>query len=129
MKHQIITTPSGDELVVLSRADYEALLQSADAADEDADDVAIYDARKAELTAGLDARLPPEVSAAILRGDSLLKALRNWKDMTQTHLALETGFAQGYISDLEAGRRKGTNETLEQIARAMDIDPAWLCEA
>lgn len=129
MKHQIITTPNGDELVVLSRADYEALLQSADAADEDADDVAIYDARKAELTAGLDARLPPEVSAAILRGDSLLKALRNWKDMTQTHLALETGFAQGYISDLEAGRRKGTNETLEQIARAMDIDPAWLCEA
>lgn len=46
---QIILTPSGEELVVLPRADYEALL---DHAAEDADDVAIYDAVKAELAAG-----------------------------------------------------------------------------
>jgi PHD/YefM family antitoxin component YafN of YafNO toxin-antitoxin module len=51
---QIIRTPSGEELVVLSRAEYEALLERADHAAEDADDVAIYDARKAELAAGGD---------------------------------------------------------------------------
>src|SRR6202035_3109168 len=72
---QIIRTPSGEELVVLPRAEYEALLERADHEAEDADDIAIYDARKAELAAG--GVLPPEVSAAILRGESRLKAIRN----------------------------------------------------
>jgi PHD/YefM family antitoxin component YafN of YafNO toxin-antitoxin module len=48
---QIIRTPGGEELVVLPRAEYEALLERADREAEDAEDVAIYDARKAELAA------------------------------------------------------------------------------
>ena len=53
MRPQIIRTPGGEELVVLPRAEYEALLERADHDEaEDADDVAIYDARKAELAAG-----------------------------------------------------------------------------
>jgi hypothetical protein len=55
---QIIRTPSGEELVVLPRAEYEALLERADHEGEDADDVAIYDARKAELAVD-GAVLPP----------------------------------------------------------------------
>lgn len=53
---QIIRTPNGEELVVLPRADYEALVERAERADEDADDVAIYDARKAGLAATGGAR-------------------------------------------------------------------------
>jgi hypothetical protein len=80
---QIIRTPSGEELVVLPRAEYEALIERANHAAEDADDVAIYDARKAELAAGGVVLLPPEVGAAILRGESRLKAIRNWRGKTQ----------------------------------------------
>ena len=127
MKPQILTSPSGDELVVLPRAEYEALVQAAQGSDdEDAADVAIYDARKAELAAGVDARLPAEVSGAMLRGESLLKALRKWRDVTQLHLAFRTGLAQGYLSDVETGRKKGSSETLAQIARALDIPTEWL---
>jgi hypothetical protein len=50
---QIIRTPSGEELVVLTRADYDALLAAAEM-HEDLGDVAIYDARKADLAAGRD---------------------------------------------------------------------------
>ena len=107
---QIIRTPNGEEMVVLPRAEYEALLASADHEAEDADDIAIYDARKAELAKG--GVLPPEVSAAILRGDSRLKAIRKWRDETQLHLEFKTGIGQGYLSDLESGRRTGTPETL-----------------
>jgi len=128
MKPQTITTPAGDELVVLPRAEYDALLAAASSHAEDADDVAIYDARKAELARGDDARLPPEVSAAMLRGDSLLKALRKWRDMTQLHLAFKTNIAQGYISDIESGRRKGTVETLTAIANALDVPAEWLVD-
>src|SRR5882724_1128163 len=57
---QIIRTPGGEELVVLPRGEYEALLERAGREAEDADDVAIYDARKAELAAG-SVVLPPAV--------------------------------------------------------------------
>jgi hypothetical protein len=86
---QIIRTPSGEELVVLPRAEYDALLARADEA-EDANDLAIYDARKAELVAG-GVVLPLEVSAAVLRGESRLKAIRNWRGETQLHLNFKIG--------------------------------------
>jgi len=122
---QIIRTPGGEELVVLPRAEYEALLDRVDHEAEDTDDVAIYDARKAELAAG-GVVLPPEVSAAILRGDSRLKAIRNWRDETQLHLTFKTGIGQGYLSDLESGRRTGAPETIAKLAQALDVPVEWL---
>jgi len=122
---QIIRTPGGEELVVLPRAEYEALLDRADHEAEDADDVAMYDNRKAEL-AGSGGVLPPEVSAAILRGDSRLKAIRHWRDMTQMQVEFKTGIGQGYLSDLENGRRAGTPETIAKLAQALDVPVAWL---
>ena len=119
---QIIRTPGGEELVVLSRAEYEALLERADHEAEDADDVAIYDARKA-VGEGV---LPPEVSAAILRGESRLKAIRNWRDETQLHLSFKTRIGQGYLSDLESGRRTGTPETIAKLAQALSVPVEWL---
>jgi hypothetical protein len=122
---QIIRTVNGEELVVLPRAEYEALLERAERESEDADDVAMYDARKAELAAG-GVVLPPEVSAAILRGDSRLKAFRNWRDETQAHLHFKTGIGQGYLSDLESGRRTGTPDTIAKLAHALNVPVEWL---
>jgi PHD/YefM family antitoxin component YafN of YafNO toxin-antitoxin module len=122
---QIIRTASGEELVVLPRADYEALLERADHDAEDADDLAIYDARKAELAAG-DDLLPQAVSDAILRGYSRLKAIRTWRGQTQRHLHSATDIAQGYLSDLESGRWQGSPETITKLARALDVPVTWL---
>jgi mRNA-degrading endonuclease RelE of RelBE toxin-antitoxin system len=122
---QIIRTPGGEELVLLPRAEYEALLERADHEAEDADDVAIYDARKAELAVG-GVVLPPEVSAAILRGGSRLKAIRNWRGETQPHLSFKTGIGQGYLSDLESGRRTGSPETIAKLAQALSVPVEWL---
>jgi DNA-binding XRE family transcriptional regulator len=122
---QIIRTPGGEELVVLPRAEYEALLERAEHEAEDVDDVAVYDARKAELAAG-GGILPPEVSAAILRGVSRLKAIREWKDETQLHLAFTTGISQGYLSDLESGRRTGAPETIAKLAKVLGVPVEWL---
>ena len=63
---QIIRSPGGEELVVLPRAEYEALLAAADTADDDAEDVALYDARKASLASGEESVLPEAVSMFIL---------------------------------------------------------------
>lgn len=122
---QIIHTPGGEELVVLPRAEYEALLDLAEHEADDAADTAIYDARKAELAAG-GGVLPPEIGAAILRGESRLKAIRNWRGRTQLYLNFKTGIGQGYLSDLERGRRTGTPETLAKLAEALEVPVLWL---
>jgi transcriptional regulator with XRE-family HTH domain len=70
--------------------------------------------------------LPPEVSAAILRGETRLKAIRNWRGETQLHLNFLTGIGQGYLSDLENGRPTGTPETIAKLAQALKVPPAWL---
>ena len=126
MNPQIIKAPNGEELVVLTRAEYDALLAAAEPYDEDAEDVAIFDERMAELATNGDARLPPQVTSAMLRGDSLLKALRNWRDITQMELSFRTNLSQNYISELESGRRKGTKETLALIAEKLNVDKSWL---
>jgi len=126
IKPQTIRSPSGDELVVLTRAEFDALASAAADALEDADDVAIFDERMAALTSGLDAPLPIDVTAAMLRGQSLLRALRGWRNLTQKDLAALTGLAQGYISDLEKNRKTGSVETQKSLAKALDIDSSWL---
>jgi DNA-binding XRE family transcriptional regulator len=121
---QIIRTPSGEEMVVIPRREYERL--KAAAADEDADDVAIYDARKAELAGDPDALLPAPVSAAMLRGDSRFRALRRWRGLSQSALAARAGVGQGYLSDIENRRRAGAPETLERLAQALDVPVKWV---
>lgn len=123
---QIIVTPNGEELVVLPRAEYDALVEAAAEAEEDAVDLAVYDARKADLAAGRTTFLPEDVSAALMRGETLVKALRKWRKLSQTELAAATGLGQGYLSDIEAGKRRGPPETLAKIAAALEIDPDWL---
>ena len=123
---QIIRTANGEELVVLPKAEYEALLMAADQDAEDIEDVAIYDARKAAMNAG-GVVLPPEVGAAMLRGESRLKAIRKWKGMTQSYICeYKTDIGQGYLSDLESGRRTGTPETIAKLAKALKVPVAWL---
>ena len=41
------------------------------------------------------------------------------RGMTQEKLALESGLSQGYINQLESGRRRYTQKTLELIAAAL----------
>lgn len=123
---QIIRTPSGEELVVLPRADYEALLAAAAEGDEDADDVALYDARKAEHASGKGSTLPEAVGTLLLRGNSRLKALRLWREMSQTDLAEKAGIGQGYLSDLESGRRTGSSEVLQTLAECLDVPAEWI---
>ncbi|MGJ4950010.1 helix-turn-helix domain-containing protein [Bradyrhizobium sp. HKCCYLS20291] len=126
IRPQTIRSPSGEELIVLTRAEFDALIAAAADQLEDAEDVAIFDGRMTALRDGRDARLPAEVTAAMLSGDSLLRALRRWKGLTQAELAERTNLAQGYISDLETRRKIGTHETLKAIAAALDVETSWL---
>jgi DNA-binding XRE family transcriptional regulator len=121
---QIIKTSTGEELIVIPKADYEALLHAAEEALEDAADVAIYDERKAELKT--ENALPADVTMDILRGSSRLKALRNWRKLTQADLASAIGVSQGFLSDLESNRRKPSAQTSAMLAKTLDVPGEWI---
>lgn len=90
-------------------------------------DAALFDERMAELKAGRDVVLPAEVSRAVLKGATLLCALRKWRGVTQLQLAEATGLAQSYLWELEAqDGKKGTAEAWAKIATALDVPVGWL---
>lgn len=126
IKPKFIDTGAGGEIVILTRAEFDALVARAEEVEEEAELKAIYDARIAEVMKRPDALLPAEVSAYLMAGDRLLRALRRWRKMTQGELAKRAGLAQGYVSDLESGRREGTSETLASLARALEVSEGWL---
>ena len=123
-KPQFIKTPNGEDLVILSRADYEELIRVAEEAEEDAADVAIYDARKADPVGS--ERMPVEISQAMLKGAGLLKAIRLWRKLGQVELADAIGTSQGFVSDLENHRRKITGDIARKLAAALDVPEHWL---
>ena len=124
MSAQFIKTPSGEEMAILPKAEYEQLVRALEEAEEDLADMAAYDAAKAD-DAGME-RLPFEVSQSILKGHSLLKALRSWRDVGQVKLAFDIGTSQGFISDLENARRPMTEEVARRIAVALEVPEGWL---
>ncbi len=126
MNIQIIRAPNGDELVVLPRAEFEALVGPQIDDPEDAADIAMFDVRMAEVSGDAAARLPAEVSANILRGDSRLKAIRKWRALSQVELAEKSGIGQGYLSEIESGRKAGAADKIAAIALALDVPLSWV---
>ena len=121
MNIQLLKTEDGSEPVVLSRREFDALL--ARAGDEDAEDrMTLLLAAEARATEPL----PSAVSAALLAGESLVRALRKWRGVTQMELASAAGINQGYLSEIENGTKNATSETLAKIGKALDLPSGWL---
>jgi DNA-binding XRE family transcriptional regulator len=117
-KPDVITTPSGDKMVILPLAEYERLIGAA----EDLSDVRAYDRAKQRLAAGEDELIPAEFVDRMLDGENKLRVWREFRGMSGKELAEKTGLAAPYISQLETGQREGTVETLKKIATALRVD-------
>lgn len=116
-KPQIITTESGEELVVLSRREYEALA-ARQVGGKPGQPAA--GGRIRAQTAG-DVPIPESVLQEIEAAPSPIGPLREWRGLTQSELAAAAGISQGYLSALEAGRKGGDAHTLHAIARTLDV--------
>ncbi|MGH6771641.1 MAG: helix-turn-helix transcriptional regulator [Xanthobacteraceae bacterium] len=118
-KVQFIKTTGGEELAVLPKSEYERL--AALATDEDAGTVRLVRKARAAVEAGHEVLLPKAVVDRLAAGENPIRVLREWRDETQAILAHRLSITQGYLSDLEAGKRKGTVELHQRIARALGV--------
>jgi DNA-binding XRE family transcriptional regulator len=117
LKPQTILTPSGDELVVLSRAEYDALRARADAAPANEDEDI---ARIVGRTNG-EAAFPTELWERIEAGEHPVRVFREFRDITQLHLAMKIDVAQSTIAAIETNKRRGTVDLYIALAKALDV--------
>lgn len=123
-------TPSGEPMVVLTRADYEALLRDTGRAPH-MDNISTVRVSKAALDRltkkDRDSEYIPfdEANALLARfaaGESPIRVFRTTYGLTQAELAERAGINRLYLSKLERGNATGSLKTLAQIAKALGMD-------
>lgn len=117
MSVQFITSPTGERLVVLAEADYQALVEAA----EDAEDLATVRRFREKLSSGEEELLPAEMVDRILDGENPIRVWREHRGVSVKTLAEKAGITPAYLSQVETGKRDGTVETLKKLATALDV--------
>jgi len=108
------------EVAILPRAEYETLLAKAEEFDEDEGTARLIERGRQEIESGA-LLLPLDVVDRLADGENPLRVFREWRALTQVDLAARSKLSQGYISDIESGRRTGTPAVLRQIADALQV--------
>ncbi|MDQ7733938.1 helix-turn-helix transcriptional regulator [Halomonas sp. SpR1] len=111
---QIINTPTGERLVVLAEQDYLALLERL----EDLNDI---DAANAVVARGEES-FPVAVVDALLDGVAPVKVYREHRGLRAGELAAKAGISQGYLSEIESGKKTGSLSVLQRIAQALNVE-------
>lgn len=118
MAEQIITTPTGERLVVLPEAEFLAMRELA----EDHQDVEAVRRFREKLSAGEEELVPAGVVNRILEGENKVRVWRTHRGMSARDLASATGLSAPYISEIESGKKDGSISAMKKIAHALGVD-------
>ncbi|MBP7335027.1 helix-turn-helix transcriptional regulator [Niveispirillum sp.] len=105
------------ETVTLHRADYEALLEAL----EDAQDLVESREALARLQRGEEEAFPIELVEQIIDGMQPVRAFRQYRGLTQQALAQSAGVSASYLCEIEAGRKTGSLDAITRIAGALRL--------
>ena len=117
-RSQIIISPSGERMVVLPEADYAALIERL----EDAEDIASATAVLERIKQGKEELVPSRVVERLIGGESPVTVWREHRGMTISALSEKAGLSQSYLSQIESGKRGGKVGVLASLARALSVD-------
>ena len=123
---QIIQKDGQPEYAVVPIEFYRRLLELA----EDAEDIRAANTAMSELAADKDELVSADVAHKLLRGEEpRLRVWREYRGMTQKELEAKSGVQQGYIAQIESGRKTGSIDTLKKLAAALRINIDDLVDA
>jgi len=111
-------SPAGEELVLLSRSEFDALTA---ARGDDAKDAARANRIIAEIATGDESLLTNADVDKLLAAKTPLAFWRKHRGLTQQALSQTTGIAQGFISEIENGSKSGDIQTIARIAQALGV--------
>lgn len=122
MPAQIVTI-AGVEMVIVPKAEFDAILERL----EDAEDLAAANAVRLAVARGEDEVLPEAVFEALRApGASRVAVMRAHRGMTQAELAAAVGTSAAYVSQIETGHRGCGADLRVAIARALRVDVDFL---
>lgn len=112
----------GEELVTLSRAEYEALLARL----EEATDKATVTAAEIGERAHGKARarrdhVSGELARRLILGESPVRIWREHRGLKASELAAKAAVPAGYLSEIETGKKPGSLDAMKRIADALEI--------
>jgi len=113
----LFKTPGGEDMVVLSRTDYEALLEKAELA-TDAADVATFRLRR---LLGTEEMIPEEFADRLIAGESPIRVYRELRRLSAKELAGRSGISAAFLSEIETGKKDGGITTLKKIALELNV--------
>ncbi|MGJ5182124.1 helix-turn-helix domain-containing protein [Bradyrhizobium oligotrophicum] len=111
-------TPQGDDIVILSREEYDQLIA---AANEDAADAETLRRSIARVESGEEETFSSADVDAFLAAKTPLAFFRKKRGLSQDELARRAGISQGYLSEIEVGRKSGDVQTLRKLADALKV--------
>jgi DNA-binding XRE family transcriptional regulator len=111
-------SPSGEDIVILSRSEYDALIADRN---EDASDAIRANEILADLASGVETTLSAADVGELLAAKTPLAFWRRHRGLTQQDLSRQTGVAQGFLSEIESGSKTGDLKTVSRIARALSL--------
>jgi DNA-binding XRE family transcriptional regulator len=118
MTAQYFTTPKGEEMAILPRAELESLTE------------AVQHARAvADYEAGRLPGLTPEQTREFVAAASPLAFWRKHRGLTQAALAAQVGIAQNYLSEIENGKRSGQVEVWLKLSQTLNLPVEALVDA
>jgi DNA-binding XRE family transcriptional regulator len=122
---------SASDTVTLTRAEYDALLQQI----EEAEDLAAVAAAEAhEAILGKEAArvdyLPLELVERLSAGEHPIRVWRAHRGLTREALAAAAGVSPSYVSEIETRRKPGSLDAMIKLAAALRVSlddiTAWL---
>lgn len=108
---------AGSQMVVLSRKEFDELIE---AAEHYADIVAAVEAQK-RREAG-EEYVPGEVVAQLVAGENPLKVWRRHRGLTLAALGEMVGHKSSFIAKLEKGASEGGIKLWQSLAKALKVD-------
>jgi ribosome-binding protein aMBF1 (putative translation factor) len=105
------------DTVLLTRADYEALVRQA----EDAADAAQVREAEARGEAGDDEYVPVAVTKRLVAGEVPVRVWREHRGLSASALASRAGISTAYLSQIETGKKRGSFDAMAKVARALGV--------
>ncbi|WP_275784010.1 helix-turn-helix domain-containing protein [Pararhizobium gei] len=115
------TTPNGEEMVLLSRSDYNMLIKQSELV-EDLEDLLAVKAYESRVAAGEEERVPAEFVDRLINGEHPVRVWREFRGLSAKDLAAAAGISTAYISEIETGKKEGSISVLKAIARVLRLD-------
>ena len=112
------TTPSGEQIVILSAKEYARLLHLA----EDAEDIARAEAALKRIEAGEAEILSEDEVRDLLEARTPISFWRKRRGLTQAALAKHVGISQAYLAQIERGKRTGDVQLYQALSRVLGVD-------